>query len=141
MSWETYRRRESVIDGVLEDVAASGDVRISDKWQPEIEETFGGVAGFAGALYPRWFAALTARLDQVLQDQPADLPDAAARVAVELAREQPALFAVLASCSGHPALEAARQRERRYLGWAPGAQLAALASRRDDLLPLPAVLS
>jgi hypothetical protein len=127
MSWETYRRRESVMDGVLEDVAASGDWRIPDRWHQEIEETFGGEAGFAGALYPRWFAALSARLDPVLEARPADLPDAAARAARQLARERPALFALLAAYRDHPVLAEARRRERQYLDWAPGAQLTALA--------------
>ena len=127
MSYETCRRRESVMNEVLEDVAASGDWRIPAKWRQEIEETFGGEAGFAVALYARWFAALTVRLDPVLEAPPADLPDAAARAARQLAREHPALSALLADYLDHPALAEARRRERRYFDWAPGAQLASLA--------------
>jgi hypothetical protein len=134
MSWETYRQRSRVLDGVLNDVAASGSRRVPARWRPEIDEAFGGEAGFAQALYARWFAALTARLDPVLEAWPADLPDTAARVARQLARERPALFGLLAAYSGHSALEGARQRDRHYLDWAPGAQLAALAARPDDLL-------
>ncbi|MBO0806625.1 MAG: hypothetical protein J2P25_26535, partial [Nocardiopsaceae bacterium] len=74
----------------------------------------------------------------VLEAMPADLPDAAARAARQLARERPALFALLSAYAGHPALEAARQQERRYLDWAPGAQLVALSSHLDELLPVPA---
>lgn len=127
MSYETYRRRESVVNEVLEDVAASGDWRIPARWRPEIEATFGGEAGFTAALYPRWFAALTARLDPVLEERPADLPDAAAQAARQLAGEEPALFGLLAAYADDPALAEARSRERRCFDWAPGAQLAALA--------------
>lgn len=134
MSWETYRQRQRVLDGVLDDVAASGSWQIPARWRPETERTFGGEADFAQALYPRWFAALTARLDTVLENRPADLPEAAARAARQLARERPALFALLAAYADHPVMERVRQQERGYLGWAPGAQLAALAPQRDDLL-------
>ena len=132
MSWETYQRRARVMNEVLDDVAASDDRRIPDRWRPEIERTFGSEAGLARALYPRWFAALTARLDPVLEAGPADLPDAAARAARQLARERPALFGLLAAYRGDPALADARRQERRYLDWAPGAQLTALAT------PVPA---
>src|SRR5690348_18388687 len=95
MSWEDYHRRARVVDGVLYDVAASRDGQIPARWWPEIRVALGGDGGFAGALYHRWFAALTARLDAVLEAQPADLPDAAARAARLLARERPALFGLL----------------------------------------------
>lgn len=137
MSHEDYERRQRIMDEVLDDVAASGGRRIPDRWRPEIDETFGDEASFALALYPRWFAALTARLDTVLETGSADLPDAAARVAGDLARERPALFAVLAAYCGDPELEDVRRRERQYLNWAPGAELTELASRLDDLLGEP----
>lgn len=135
MSWEDYRQRTRVLDAVLDDVTASGDWRIPDQRQPEIELTFGDQAGFARALYPRWFAALSARMDTVLEAHPEDLPEAAEREAAQLARERAGLFALLAAYADHPALEEAREQERHYLDWAPGAQLTALAVRRDELLP------
>ena len=139
MSSEAYRRRSRVLDEVLADIDETGGWQVPARWLPEVERTFGSVAGFAQALYPRWFAALTARLDPVLEEQPADLPDEAARVAAELAREQPALFAMLAAYCDHPALAEVHRRERQYLSWAPGAALAALAPRLDDLLAVPAL--
>lgn len=135
MSWEDYRQRTRVLDAVLDDVTASGDWQIPDQRQPEIEQTFGDQAGFARALYPRWFAALSARMDTVLEAHPEDLPEAAEREAAQLARERAGLFALLAAYADHPALEEAREQERHYLDWAPGAQLTALAARRDELLP------
>lgn len=135
MSWEDYRHRSRVMDAVLDDVAASRSGQLPARWRPEIDAAFGGEAGFAQALYRRWFAALTVRLDPVLEARAAGRPAAAARAARRLARERPALFALLAAYSGHPALEAARQRERHDLAWAPGAQLAALTPLLDDLLP------
>lgn len=129
MTWQDHVRRQRILDGVLDDVAASGSRRIPARWRPQIEETFADEAGFVLALYPRWFAALTARLDAVLEARPADLPDAAARAARQLAGERPVLFALLAAYSGDPALESVRQRERRYLDWAPGAQLTALTGQ------------
>lgn len=139
MSWENYRERRRVLDEVLDDVTASGNWHVPAQWRPEVGETFGGEAEFARALYPRWFAALSARLDEVLEASPADLPEEAARAARRLARERPALFAVVSASAGHPALAEARQHERRYLDWAPGAQLSALARQRDDLLRLTVV--
>jgi hypothetical protein len=127
MSWEDYHRRARVVDGVLHDVAASRDGQIPARWWPEIQVAFGGDGGFAGALYHRWFAALTARLDAVLEARPADPPDAAAQAARLLARERPALFGLLSAYASHPVLAAARVREKDSLAWAPGAQLAALA--------------
>lgn len=136
MSWKDYERRQQLMDAVLDDVAASGDWRIPDRWQPEITAMFGGEAGFALALYPRWFATLSARLDAVLEELPADLTGAAETEAVRLVRARPAMFAVLAAYADHPELEAARHQERQYLDWAPAAQLPALAARLDDLLPV-----
>lgn len=133
MSHETYRQRSRVIEGVLEDIDISGGWRIPGKWQLDIELLFGSEAEFVLALYPRWFAALTARLDQVLEDRPAEPSAAVARTARQLVREYPALFALLAEYCDHPALEAIHERERRTLGWAPGARLATLAARRGDL--------
>ena len=127
MSWEDYHRRARVVDGVLHDVAASRDGQIPARWRPEIRAALGGDGGLAGALYHRWFAALTARLDAVLEARPADLPDAAAHAARLLARERPALFGLLSAYASHPVLAAARVREKDSLAWAPGAQLAALA--------------
>jgi hypothetical protein len=128
MSWENYRRRARLLNEVLDDVAASGDWRVPDQWRPQVDTTFGGEAEFARALYPRWFAALSARLDEVLAAGPADLPEAAARAARQLASERPALFAPLSAYAEHPALEAVRRQERRHLYWAPGAHLPALAA-------------
>lgn len=128
MTWENYRRRASVLDGVLDDVAASGDWRVPDRWRSQIDATFGGEAELALALYPRWFAALSARLDEVLAERPADLAEAAERTARQLASDRPALFAVVSAYAEHPVFETARRQERRHLYWAPGAQLPALAS-------------
>lgn len=125
---ETYRQRARVIDGVLADIDHSGGRRIPAKWQLDIELLFGSEAGFALALYPRWFAALSARLDQVLEDLPGDLPDAAGRAAASLASERPELFTLLALHSGDPELEVIHERELRSLRWAPAARLAALAA-------------
>jgi len=138
MSWKDYERRQRLMNGVLDDVAASGDWSLPRQRQPEISETFGDEAGFALALYPRWFSALSARLDAVLEELPADLAGAAGREARRLARERPAMIAVLSAYADHPALEAARVREQRYLDWAPGAQLPALAARLDEVLPVAA---
>ena len=129
MSWEDYHRRARVVDGVLHDVAASRNGQIPAQWWPEIRVVFGGDGGFAGALYHRWFAALTARLDAVLEEWPADLPDAAAQAARLLARERPALFGLLSAYASHPVLAAVREREKEFLAWAPGAQLAALTAQ------------
>ena len=49
------------------------------------------------------------------------------------------MFALLAAYADHPVMEGARQRERQYLYWAPGAQLTALASQLDDLLTVDLV--
>lgn len=135
MSWKDYEQRQHLMDGVLDDVAASG-WHVPAQWQTQITETFGDEAGFALALYPRWFSALSARLDAVLEELPADLADEAERTAVRLARERPAMIAVLSAYADHPALAAARRQEQQYLDWAPGAQLPALAARLDDLLPV-----
>jgi hypothetical protein len=135
MSWEDYRERTHVLDAVLDDVTAGSDWRIPEQRQSEVDETFGGQAGFARALYPRWFAALSARLDTVLEEHPADLPEAAEREAAQLARERAGLFALLTAHADSPALSEAREQEAHYLDWAPGAQLTALAARRDELLP------
>jgi hypothetical protein len=116
-----------------DDITAAGqspgsrDGQIPARWWPEIRVALGGDGGFAGALYHRWSAALTARLDAVLEARPADLPDAAAQAARLLARERPALFGLLSAYASHPVLAAARVREKDSLAWAPGAQLAALA--------------
>lgn len=136
MSWKDYERRQRLMDTVLGDVAASGDWSLPRQRQPEISETFGGEAGFALALYPRWFSALSARLDAVLEELPDDLEGAAEQEARRLARERPAMIAVLSAYVDHPELAAARHREQQYLDWAPGAQLPALASRLEDLLPV-----
>jgi hypothetical protein len=125
--WDDPRQRTRVMNGVLNDIATSDDWHVPAKWQLETDLMFGGEAGFALALYPRWFAALSARLDAVLEDRSADLKEASARVARELAAEQAPMFTLLAAYSGQPEFAAVRQQERRYFGWAPDVHLSALA--------------
>lgn len=134
MSWKDYEERQRFIAAVLDDVTANGNWQIPARWRAEIDAKFGGEAEFALALYPRWFAILSVRLDPVLEDRPADLAGAAARAAMHLACEQPALFALLAANWALPALEPARLEDRHYLAWAPGAQLTELAAHAERVL-------
>jgi hypothetical protein len=133
--WDDPRQRTRVMNGVLNDIAASDDWHVPAKWQLETALMFGGEAGFALALYPRWFAALSARLDAVLEDRSGDLTQGPVQAARQLAAEQPAVFTLLAAYCGQPEFAAVRQQERRYFGWAPGAHLSALAVDLADTLP------
>jgi hypothetical protein len=129
--WDDPRQRTRVMNDVLDDIAASDDWHVPAKWRLETDLMFGGEAGFAMALYPRWFAALSARMDAVLEGRSADLKEASARAARQLAAEQAPMFTLLAAYSGQPEFAAVRQQERRYFGWVPGVHLSALAADLD----------
>jgi hypothetical protein len=133
--WDDPRQRTRVMNDVLDDIAHSGDWHVPAKWRLETDLMFGGEAGFALALYPRWFAALSARMDAVLEDRSADLKEASARAARQLAAGQPAMFTLLAAYSGEPGFAAVRRQERRYFGWAPDVHLTALAADLAGTLP------
>ncbi|HVT68505.1 MAG TPA: hypothetical protein VHF26_12195 [Trebonia sp.] len=134
--WDDPRQRTRVIDGVLNDIASSDDWHVPAKWQLETDLMFGGEAGFALALYPLWFAALSARLDAVLEDRTGgDLGEASVQAARRLAAERPAMFTLQAAYSGRPEVTPVRPQERRYFGWVPGAHLTALAADLASTLP------
>ncbi len=117
MSWESYHRRNEIIDGVLSEVDGTGRAEIPTRWRWAIAEAFGGQQAFLVALHYRWLNTLTARLDAVLESSADDLATDARRVRRELAVERPALWALLCAHAGHPGLSAAREVERQRFGW------------------------
>lgn len=117
MSWQDYYRRRRIIDGVLADVTRTGWAVIPADWHQPIIEIFGDEESFLAALGYRWLNTLTARLDQVCEDQPADVDAAVHRARHALATEQPTLAALLTAYADKPALVTARTTERQRCEW------------------------
>ncbi|MEJ3656854.1 hypothetical protein WEH80_28230 [Actinomycetes bacterium KLBMP 9759] len=123
-TWEQTHRRQALLTTVLADVEAS--------WQPlvtridEVIEEFGDVTAFLLAAHHRWYTAVLARIDVVLEDQQLDPPDAVAEIWTALAQRHAALRALLDAHRDEPALIAADEHYRELVLRDLGVDLAAL---------------
>lgn len=110
-SRERYWSQVRAADGLLRDVAASGNPSL-----PGAVEAFDDAAAVLIHLAARWSRDLAGSLDPILDLPDAERDRAAADVAAALAARRPALHAVLRHHADHPAVRAARSHDRARAG-------------------------
>lgn len=105
---------------------ARGGQRGLTQWQPAIEAEYGNVGNFLGDIQRRCFTTVLARLDSVIETNPADTQASIAVVFAEAASVLPDLWQVLRDHAGHPALAEGSARFRRSVLVGTGVDPAAL---------------
>lgn len=123
-----YRNQRRVREMVLADMARTGHPVVTRR--AEVEAEFGDLDTFLLALHHRWWTALEARVDGVLEDEPPDPGGAVAAAATRLAGPDRLLLDAYAE---RPALGAAERVRRRRL-----ADLAGIDPGVLDRAPAPA---
>ncbi|GAA3143802.1 hypothetical protein GCM10010466_38550 [Planomonospora alba] len=105
------RRRRSLAQTVLRDLAETGHTTVPSWWEPEIHREFGGLDGFLAELSRQWWTACAAHLDALIELGAGDPERAWADVAEQL----PHLRRVLDAYAGEPALAEAERRHYEVL--------------------------
>jgi len=115
--WNTAARRYRLVHEAAADVARRGQPGLI-RWQPAIEAEYGDVGSFLRDIQRRYFTTALARLDSVIETNPADPKAPVAAAFAEVARVYPDLCQVLRDHAGHPALAegSARFRHRVLAG-------------------------
>jgi len=115
-AWERVHDRYRVSRVVLEEVGRSGRADAVSAWADEIEAAFGDLDAFLQHVQRRWYTALAARVDAVLEQDVADRQAAVRAAWSELAGVDPATRVVLDAYAGHPALQHGERAHTRLLG-------------------------
>lgn len=107
------RRRRTLANLVLRDLADTGDVTVPTWWDEEIEREFGGLGGFLSELSRQWWTAYAAHLDALIElglDDPSQAWD-------DVTEQMPWLRAVLDAYPDDAALAEAERRHCDVLRW------------------------
>jgi hypothetical protein len=131
--WNTAKRRYRLVHQAAPDIARDGQQGLT-QWQPAIEAEYGNVDNFLRDIQRRYFTTVLARLDSVIETNPADPQAPIAVVFAEVASVHPDLWQVLRDHAGHPALAEGSARFRRSVLAGTGVDPAALmpgCSSRD----------
>ena len=118
------RRRHRLLTDVLADIATSGDPTITRI--DEVVAEFGDLDGLLLAAQHRWYTAVFARLDAILEDTPEHPAQAVAQLWTDLAADRPGLRMLLDTHAERPALAAADRHHRAVVLRDLGVDLAAL---------------
>jgi hypothetical protein len=116
-----FRRVADVLDGVARTGRPDG-ARLD-----AVAAEFGGLDAFLLALHHRWWTAVYAHLDALLEDPPADFEAGVARLWADMAARQPGLRVLLDAHAARPALAAAERGQRERLRADLGVELPAAA--------------
>ena len=123
--WNTAKRRYRLVHHAAADLAQSGQ-RGLIPWQPAIEAEYGSLDNFLRDIQRRYFTTALARLDSVIETNPADPQAPVAAVFAEVASVHPDLWQVLHDHASHPALAEGSARFRRSVLAGTGIDPAAL---------------
>jgi hypothetical protein len=126
MAWEETRRRYDLVNAVLAEVAHTGRPDVSAHLAGEIDEVFGDFTAFLCDVRRRWYQTFDARLDNLLENPPADLEHAVVDLWQDLDRERPAVRVLL---DAHPALTPVDAHHRATLLAATGVDQSHLFAR------------
>jgi hypothetical protein len=107
------------------DIARDGQRGLT-QWQPAIEAEYGTVDNFLRDIQRRYFTTVLARLDSVIEANPANPQAPTAAVFAEAASVHPDLCQVLQDYAGHPALAEGTARFRQSVLAGTGVDPAAL---------------
>jgi hypothetical protein len=123
--WNTAKRRYQLAHHAAADIARSGQRGLT-QWQSAIEAEYGNVDNFLRDIQWRYFTTVLARLDSVIETNPADPRAPTAAVFAEVAHVHPDLCQVLQDYAGHPALAEGSAHFRRSVLAGTGIDPAAL---------------
>ncbi|MGH3451115.1 MAG: hypothetical protein ACRDQW_10395 [Haloechinothrix sp.] len=126
-NWERTHRRYRLVYAVADAIALRGP-EVIDEWQAAIHTEFGGMDGFLQDVQRRWYTAVDAHLDAVLEDEPADSGVAVAEILDSVSATDRSLRLVLDAFAEHPVLLEGDARHRRSL-------LAVTGVDQDALVP------
>src|SRR5215831_4315972 len=135
--WNTAKRRYRLVHQAAPDIARSGQQGLA-QWRPAIEAEYGNVDNFLCDIQRRYVTTVLARLDSVIEANPADPQAPVAVMFAEVASVHPDLWQVLRDHAGHPALAEGSARFRRSVLAGTGIDPAALlpgGSPRDMTAP------
>lgn len=120
MSWDQLRRRNELVEAVLTSVARTK--AIPAELRPAVDAEFGGLdaefGGLGGLLCEvqrRWYTTFDARLDELLESWPDDVPAALTRLEREVDEVMPAAAVLLGTYRAHPALARLHAHHEREL--------------------------
>jgi len=148
--WNAAKRRYRLVHQAAEDIVQNRQRGLT-RWQPAIEAEYGNLDNFLRDIQRRCFTTVLARLDAVIEANPADPQTSVAAVFAEAARVHPDFWQVLGDHAGHPVLAAGSARFRRSVlagtgvdpsAHAPGGcphDMTGPADGRDPAFPPPAV--
>ena len=114
-AWERVHERYRVASAVLEDVRRSGRPDAVAGWSEEIEAAFGDLDAFLQHVQRRWYTAIAARVDAVLESDVGDRTTAVRGAWEDLSRHDPASRIVLDAYAAHPALQHGERQHGRLL--------------------------
>lgn len=114
-AWQRVHDRHQLSARILADVRRSGRGTVTARWADDIAETFGDLDSFLQHVQRRWYTALAARVDGLLEDDVADRQAAVRALWVDLARTDPASRLLLDAYAGHPALAHGERRHASLL--------------------------
>lgn len=126
-SWEQTHRRYRLVYAVADAIAVRGADVVAE-WQADIEQEYGDLAAFLADVQRRWYTAVDAYLDTVLEDSPPDMAAAVAEITRTVSETDRQLKIVLDAFAGHPVLVAGDASHRRML-------LALTGVDQDALVP------
>lgn len=127
-AWDRVHNRHRVAALVLDDVRRRGHAETVVRWSDEIEGAFGDLDSFLRHVQRRWYTALAARVDRVLEQETPDRQAAVRQAWSDLSRLDPASRLLLDAYAGHPALQHGERRHSQLLR-------AALRPRQDATEP------
>lgn len=115
-AWQRVHNRYRVAAGVLEDVSRSGSAETISRWSDDVEAAFGDLDSFLRHVQRRWYTALGARVDQILEEEVSDRQGAVRAAWQELSGLDPASRLILDAYADHPALQHGERRHSHLLG-------------------------
>lgn len=114
-AWRRVHDRYQLAARVLAEVRRSRQSEIPTRWADDIEAVFGGVDGLLQHVQRRWYTALAARVDALLEEGAMDRQAAVRAAWSELARVDPASRLLLDAYAGHAALSHGERRHSTLL--------------------------
>lgn len=120
-SWDRLHRRHRLVRAVLSEIGRTGRPAVAAKFRADVDAEFGDFGGFLIEVQRRWYRAFDARLDGLLEHEPAELEPAIADLWAGLADTMPATRLLLDAHAAHPSLRELHDHHRRTLRSALGA--------------------
>lgn len=111
--WERTHRRYRLVYAVADDIANGGPEAI-EKWQAAIDLEYGGLDEFLLDVQRRWYNAVDAHLDMVLESS-AGADGTVPGVMQRVRESDGGLLAVLEAFEGHAALSAGARRHQAIM--------------------------